>query len=271
MPRESGIGKCGHAHGSISRSDVAQRIAGVGGKNLVLVSNGDTLCRVLMVLICMVSVLALATGCDRLARHKVLTFFFTGVPSIEEQDRMKEAAREMAKGPKTVADAQTATKKKKSSAIPPSREFAHGPFAASACFLCHETSVRGGALSAGNTAGSKSSEPSRSIVPGNYVVPLQELCASCHESKSPQRANASGLWVHGPVGNGYCIMCHSPHASREPYMLLKDADALCAGCHGEGEILTRTLHKDRRDCISCHNPHVGKDSRLLKADYLESW
>ncbi len=56
--------------------------------------------KALVALVAAALVLTALAGCDRLSRHQVMTFFFTGVPSLEEQDKMKEAAREEEKKPK---------------------------------------------------------------------------------------------------------------------------------------------------------------------------
>lgn len=215
-------------------------------------------------------IVSFATGCDRLARHKVLTIFFTGVPSIEEQDRLQAEAREAAKKPQAVAAKPVVPKEKRGLVVKPTR-FSHGPYAANQCYLCHEVSASGGFRGFGKQEEAAGSLAAAGIVPGKMVVPLNELCSGCHTSKSPAKAWQAGLWVHGPVSTGYCTICHGPHAGPERYMLLKAADAICVECHGEGQIYSQAAHQGRRDCTACHNAHVGKDSRLLKADYQEKW
>lgn len=222
-------------------------------------------------------VLTALAGCDRLSRHKVMTFFFTGVPSLEEQDKMKEAAREEAKKPKearkpkeTVTVASAKSERARSVAVRATR-FSHGPYAANECYQCHEISASGGFRGFGKQEEAAGSLAKAGIVPGKMVAPWNELCVGCHTSKKPEKAYQTGLWVHGPVSNGYCIVCHAPHASPEPYLLLKKPDELCAECHAAGLIFNKAMHKDRADCTACHNPHVGKDSRLLKVELEESW
>jgi len=222
-------------------------------------------------------VLTALAGCDRLSRHQVMTFFFTGVPSLEEQDRMEAAAREEAKKPKqakkskeTVAAASAKLERARSVAVRATR-FSHGPYAANECYQCHEVSASGGFRGFGKQEGAAGSLAKAGIVPGKMVAPWNELCVGCHAGKKPEQAYRSALWVHGPVSNGYCIVCHAPHASPEPYLLLKKPDELCAECHAAGLIVNKAMHKDRADCTVCHNPHVGKDSRLLKAEHEEAW
>lgn len=217
-------------------------------------------------------VLSLIGGCDRLSRHKVLTIFFTGVPSLEEQDRMKETARVETPKSKPGTEALAASRKQalRERAIV-ARVFSHGPFASNACYSCHEVSASGGLRGFGKLEEAKGATAGAGIVPGKMVAPLNQLCVGCHDSKSPERADQEGLWIHGPVGNGYCIVCHGAHNGPEPYLLLKQADALCIDCHAEGLIANKAVHKDESACTTCHNPHLGKDYRLLKADYQESW
>ena len=218
--------------------------------------------------------LALFSGCDRLSRHKVITFFFTGVPSLEEQDRQQEAALEEAKNPKlATAGAKTASsspQKKRSVAVKATR-YAHGPYAANECYQCHEVSASGGFRGFGKQEAAADSLAKAGIVPGKMIAPPAELCVGCHASKKPERAYQAGLWVHGPVSAGYCTVCHTPHASPEQYLLLAKPDELCVECHAQTLIFNKAMHQDRTDCSACHNPHVGRDSRLLKAELQESW
>ena len=222
-------------------------------------------------------VLTSIVGCDRLSRHKVMTIFFTGVPSLEEQDRMKQAALEEAKKPKAAkkqnesAKAASAKLERVRSVAVRATRFSHGPYAANECYQCHEVSASGGFRGFGKQEGAAGSLAKAGIVPGKMVAPWNELCVGCHAGKKPEQAYQKALWIHGPVSNGYCIVCHAPHASPEPYLLLKKPDELCAECHAAGLIVNKAMHQDRADCTACHNPHVGKDSRLLKAEHQEPW
>jgi predicted CXXCH cytochrome family protein len=205
--------------------------------------------------------MALVAGCTPVARYKTLTFFFTGVPPMGEEEKDEEEA------------ARTVVAKvvKKQSVVVKSTRFTHGPYAANECYQCHEVSGSGGFRGFGKRDEAAGSIAKAGIVPGKMVAPMGELCSGCHDSKSPAKAQKAGLWVHGPVSTGYCVFCHGPHAGPEPYMLLKQADALCVDCHAAGLVFSPAVHKGRPDCSACHNPHLGKDSRLLKADYRELW
>ncbi len=195
-------------------------------------------------------------GCDRHTRHKVLTFFFTGVPPLEEGKKAPEEGKE-------VAEAQKVQKKRRliSKAIP----FSHGPYAARLCDGCHDTSPtvdfrRSTRRQAGGIGRTR-----RGII----VAPIKELCTECHTYKSAQRAYEEGLWLHGPVAEGNCVICHSPHESPNPYLLRVKSEEICIGCHSEGYIVNTAVHSGSRDCLSCHNPHLGKDMLLLVEGYNE--
>lgn len=209
-------------------------------------------------LACALAALLLA-GCNPVTRYKVLTFFFTGVPPMGEEEKDEEEDR-----PAVVAKVE-----KKRSVVVKATRYTHGPYASNQCNLCHETSASGGFRGFGKKK--EAAVAAAGQVSGKLVAPMGELCAGCHESKSVASAYQAGLWVHGPVSTGYCVLCHGPHAGPEPYMLLQKADALCTECHAEGLVFNRVEHKEMRDCLKCHNAHLGKDSRLLKAEYREAW
>lgn len=203
--------------------------------------------------------ISFVTGCNTVSGHKVLTFFFTGVPPLGEKENPEEEEKPVA----------AITKQR--TVIVKATQYSHGPYAANECYRCHEVSASGGFRGFGKKEEAAGALAKPGIVPGKMVAPLVELCSGCHDTKSPLRAANKGLWVHGPVSAGYCIVCHAPHAGPEPYMLLKKPDDLCVECHAAGTMFNHAVHKDKRDCIACHNPHLGKDSRLLKADYREAW
>jgi hypothetical protein len=46
---------------------------------------------------------------------------------------------------------------------------------------------------------------------------------------------------------------------------------LCLDCHAGGLVVSAALHEGKEECLSCHNAHVGRNSRLLTADYRETW
>ena len=42
------------------------------------------------VIVIALMIFAMTAGCDKYARHKFLTFFFTGVPPLEEESALQE-------------------------------------------------------------------------------------------------------------------------------------------------------------------------------------
>jgi len=210
----------------------------------------------------------ITTGCDKYTRYNVLTFFFTGVPHPDEpQD---EAARK-----KKGAFAAGAKKERKTGAREiSSLAYTHGPFGAGQCNLCHLTapkeSIRTSDKKDDKKAVARAIPTWEGGLPGRLTSPLKELCIECHATKSARSAFSKDLWIHGPVSDGLCTACHSPHQSPFPYMLLMEKSRdLCGKCHAKGFILAIEEHKQDKECISCHNPHLGKNRFLLKEDLDE--
>ena len=215
-----------------------------------------------LAVIFVLSCFMLLFGCDKYTKHQVLSFFFTGVPSPDEEKVRTEEK-------KVIKDVKK--KKVKGVSVVTSAVFSHGPFAAEQCYYCHATSESAG-FKKNNKEGKKGGMASLGEVGGKLAISLNELCRECHAStKSNIQAYKEGLWVHGPVGTGSCTMCHSPHSSPNRYMLLEKAEKICTLCHSEGYIMNKEIHKGSQDCLLCHNPHVGKNKLMLKKDYNETF
>ncbi|MEF9437618.1 MAG: cytochrome c3 family protein [Candidatus Mariimomonas ferrooxydans] len=207
-----------------------------------------------------------------------MTFFFTGVPPLEEgkKDEAVENAQvamdKIKKEDKAVENGlivTAKTKKNKKKIKPQVTVFSHGPYGAGQCYQCHD-------ISASVSFKTFRKKKSRGIagqgrgIPGRLVAPLKELCTECHPQKSAQTAHSKDLWSHGPAANGNCTACHNPHRSAFQYMLLKEKTTeLCMQCHSSGYIMKTDEHTNDRECISCHNPHMGKNRFLLKEDFNE--
>ena len=214
------------------------------------------------VIVIALMIFTMTAGCDKYTRYNVLTFFFTGVPPLEEEGT--------AQGKDEARIPPTDDKKKKEKRVPPPIvSFAHGPFGAGQCYQCHETSV---------TVGFRRLEKEKAegipklgqVIPQRLATQLKTLCIECHTQKSAVLAYSNDLWVHGPVADGDCIVCHSPHRSPSQYMLLKEKSIeLCTQCHTKGYMLEIEEHKEEKECSLCHNPHLGKDRFLLKKDFNE--
>ena len=75
----------------------------------------------------------------------------------------------------------------------------------------------------------------------------------------------------GPVAAGACEACHSPHASKNPKLLVEQGEALCLTCHKEmGDQLkaAKVTHKPvmEGECSQCHDPHASDFKMQVKAD-----
>ena len=214
-----------------------------------------------MIRILLVGVLIAAiAGCDRHTKHKVLTFFFTGVPPLDDG---KKAEAEKTEPP------EVPTTEQKSILAP--KRFSHPLWAAGRCDQCHQTSANfsvPGVKKRMPAVFQKGMEP-----PGPLVVPRQELCVRCHTDKSPAKAQQEGLWLHNTQAKGECHKCHDPHQSDHQYLLLETPRLICIPCHKEAEMMPKVkdkeAHKKPGECLSCHNPHLGKDRNLLTKDYKE--
>jgi predicted CXXCH cytochrome family protein len=203
------------------------------------------------------------SGCDKYTKHRILTFFFTGVPPIDGgqqvQKRMTQA--ELAK------HIRKRRKKREESNIP---AYQHGPFAANQCNQCHATAssatFRKDVKNISGISGTL-----KGGISARLVLPLRDLCIDCHAAKAVEAAFRKGLWVHGPVSRGICTVCHSPHQSPYKAMLLDgDTRDMCRKCHMKGFITETEDHLRDVECTECHNPHMGKDRFLLKKDFKEN-
>ena len=118
--------------------------------------------------------------------------------------------------------------------VPARRE--HGPYAAKLCDGCHEAG-RGNAL----------------------VLPKNRLCGRCHVLGGGKR------YVHGPLNAGGCLVCHDPHTSRNPYLLVSASAEFCVRCHDRRALRAVEGH-DGTDgpCTTCHEAHMSDRPFLLR-------
>ena len=204
------------------------------------------------------------TACSQNSRYQVLTVFFTGVP---DPNAVAEEKRALAS---QNGDQAPAVRQRRQPEIQ-TPFFVHGPFGAGQCELCHATTASKPFRSGMEEISEAATATTQSIGP-RLAFPLEELCVTCHSEKSAEVAKANGLWQHGPVANGWCTTCHSPHKAARQYNLLEDNNVeLCTQCHSQEDLLITEEHRKEpsTNCITCHNPHVGENSYLLKAEYDE--
>lgn len=87
------------------------------------------------------------------------------------------------------------------------------------------------------------------------------LCFLCHEE-------FKGDMLHGPVEMGECLMCHSPHGSENPSVLMTKSPDLCFDCHDTKDIMESSpvVHgaaNSGKSCMNCHSPHASSEPRLF--------
>ena len=175
----------------------------------------------------------LLSACSAVTRHRVLSFFFDGVPEP---------------GSKTVAEGEAPSRSeqgREDGAVLQSGSRplvqTHAPYRDRKCRACHE---------------GFSAQVLR--------TPEQGLCAACHGDPTRQYR-----YVHGPVAAAACLMCHHPHLSKEPALLRVPAETVCFRCH-EGSGLGAGGHHPRDErgivggCLECHDPHGGADPMFLR-------
>jgi len=86
------------------------------------------------------------------------------------------------------------------------------------------------------------------------VIPARSNCTSgkCHSDKGKAEH------VHGPVGAGICISCHSPHGSFMAMQMERSGQKLCLVCHQQKqeELNEPVIHPPVKEgCTDCHDPH----------------
>ena len=91
------------------------------------------------------------------------------------------------------------------------------------------------------------------------VADKRKLCFTCHDE-----SKFDGPYVHGPVAVGACLMCHQPHQSKYPALLLKSTPGLCLQCHDKTEVFANENHEGVTDCLDCHQPHVAEDPMFMR-------
>ncbi len=186
----------------------------------------------LLALLVLVAAAFLAGGCSRQTRHNVLTFFFTGVPPLEETRAVVEVAtiREERDQQVEVVSEERAKA--------PAPIIKHAPFEAGECDACHNPGQ------------------------GNQLFgEAEKLCFRCHQDFTEEFA-----WIHGPVAVGFCNTCHEPHQSENKFLLISKSGDVCFKCHLQGDILSVPYHATAGEevCTQCHDPHGSADRRLLK-------
>ena len=175
-------------------------------------------------------VCGLVVSCSPQAGHKVLSFFFDGVPGDKSKSGVSADAPAKHNGSNvhsTFVSTKAATK-----------YYYHPPFFDKECTKCHNNSTS-----------------------STLAAPMPGLCYSCHKD-----FKTKFNYVHGPVAGGFCNVCHSPHRSENQHMLKREGQAMCIYCHSKEQVLTVKAHTGIGDteCTKCHDPHGGTNRYVLK-------
>jgi len=101
--------------------------------------------------------------------------------------------------------------------------------------------------------------------PALQVTVAVEPCATCHDQPAAWSRKKT---VHPPVRSSQCLACHSPHASRHPFLVRRGGTRTCLGCHADLAAVIRagTPHGAlslEKGCLSCHDPHASDRPNLL--------
>jgi predicted CXXCH cytochrome family protein len=174
-------------------------------------------------------------SCDSARRHKLVSFFFDGVPPLEAETS----------GPADVnsqsSEVEKATEGRKLD------WYVHEP--TKDCSLCH-----------GKRAQDGFSRQTR------LIAQVPELCYKCHDDYT-----ASAVFVHGPVAVGECLFCHHHHKSRNEHLLNEPEPELCYLCHDREmtEAITGHLPELSSGCSNCHHAHASSAKVLLKTSLEE--
>jgi len=165
-------------------------------------------------------------GCSSHVRYSLLQFFFDGVPPLEKAT-ISDSLEKVKPKPEAQID---------STKIQASTWFFHPSQGEGECKTCHDRT--------------------KSF---RLIAESETLCLTCHDQ-------ASGEFVHAPVEAGECTICHNPHGTQNPNLLVMDGQELCFQCHDKEEVQVAEAHDGIEEivCYDCHDPHNADDESLLK-------
>ena len=177
------------------------------------------------------------TGCNKVDRHKILSFFFDGVPPLEAKTEVREDVAAVDVNEQAVPIKAQGGAKQRRTVHGPNRE----------CTQCHKKQEKAGRW--GMTKLEKD---------------VPEMCYDCH--KNYMVSELEGQYVHGPVAIGECSFCHDPHDSRFDFLLNESIPQLCYRCHEQRRIELISAHDEDTisRCNLCHEAHSSSKKKLLK-------
>jgi predicted CXXCH cytochrome family protein len=169
-----------------------------------------------------------AAACSRETKHRILVFFYDGVPPLDAEIPPLETETPEASAAANAHERVQAAK----------TFFALPPYWENRCGSCHDVSN------------------------GRLVKTAREgLCQICHPENPPKTK-----YTHGPMAVNGCLACHHYHKSMHPKVLITDAQTLCFYCHENRELRTDEHHAtiEQERCVDCHDPHGGDDRFFLR-------
>jgi predicted CXXCH cytochrome family protein len=160
---------------------------------------------------------------------KVLSFLFDGykAPEPKQETALADTV--------PVADSLNLSQL---ASLPGQKQYSyHPPYQNKKCSICHDKSTM-----------------------GKLTMPVPELCYECHDNFAD-----TYKVLHGPVANGACTTCHSPHMAEGEKLTLMQGQKLCLFCHDSQEIFAGKAHLEigETKCTTCHNPHGGDERPFL--------
>lgn len=176
-----------------------------------------------MLPVCLCGVLLLA-GCASGSKSKWLQFFFDGAPGSPVESKQARKFDKVDLPPIWLDPPRLE---------PGSNErplTIHQPYAERRCVECHASNF---------------SQTLKGDVSG--------LCSACHKGFLTKTK-----FIHAPVSDGQCTVCHFPHQGREPHLLVKPIRELCFDCHKEEYVMSIKACSETpgRICTECHDPHM---------------
>lgn len=124
---------------------------------------------------------------------------------------------------------------------PPTPKYAstHTAFVRRQCLSCHDASAQMAA-----------------------IEDSAKSCAACHAEFFTDKVG------HDPAADGECAVCHTPHFSENPHLLVAPTYDVCIDCHDEPDELSEEAHSgpNAKACTACHDPHFGT-GMFLKPTY----
>lgn len=205
-------------------------------------------------------------SCSTKNTYKTLTFFFDGVPDMEQKITPQDSTSN-----NVSEDTLIAVKMKGSY---------HEPFAAKQCEKCHKPSNRSQLIESQPSLCNNCHNDFTEIYEESHGPVSGGMCTSCHH---PHKANLRKLLhkdkldlcyhchdsksiinseIHKDLNIEDCTECHNPHGGNNTYFIEPNA---CYKCHEDFNNKYDFVHGpvNGSHCSKCHTPHSEKKEKLL--------